>query len=207
MKFWLYDILACPIDKHYPLKLYIFSYENSLDEFNLYIDIFKQRDISKITQENVIRIEKKENDTLIKDDVIIEANKIENYLRLILKSIDEFDYIYDRSSNELSKDCMTMIQNEIKKAIQNFLNNLNPVQISEIIPELFFLNKIKVNIEIESGVLFCPKCKRWFPIIETIPQMLPDEFRKEEEELKFLKTIRNLLDEEFFKQDLKPYNL
>ncbi len=207
MKFWLYDILACPIDKHYPLKLYIFSYENSPDEFNLYIDIFKQRDISKITQENVIRIEKKEHDTLIKDDVIIEANKIENYLRLILKSIDEFDYIYDRSSNELSKDCMTMIQNEIKKAIQNFLNNLNPVQISEIIPELFFLNKIKVNIEIESGVLFCPKCKRWFPIIETIPQMLPDEFRKEEEELKFLKTIRNLLDEEFFKQDLKPYNL
>ncbi|GAG67551.1 unnamed protein product [marine sediment metagenome] len=49
-------------------------------------------------------------------------------------------------------------------------------------------------------------CNRWYPIIDTIPQMLPDEFRSKEKEIKFLQNNRNLLDEEFLNQDLKPFN-
>ena len=37
MKPWLFDILACPIDKHYPLKLYIFKFETNRDEFRLIV--------------------------------------------------------------------------------------------------------------------------------------------------------------------------
>ncbi|KKM25652.1 hypothetical protein LCGC14_1592820, partial [marine sediment metagenome] len=51
------------------------------------------------------------------------------------------------------------------------------------------------------------KCKRWYPIIETIPQMLPDNYRDEIKEINFLKTNKNLLNEEFFNQDLKPFNI
>ena len=37
--------------------------------------------------------------------------------------------------------------------------------------------------------------------------MLPDEYRDEEKDTQFLKTNKNLLDDEFLKQDLKPFNL
>jgi uncharacterized protein YbaR (Trm112 family) len=79
--------------------------------------------------------------------------------------------------------------------------------IDTILPELYLLNKFKTEIEIETGLLFCSQCKRWFPIIETIPQMLPDEYRDEEADILFLKTNKDLLDNAFFKQNLKPFNL
>ena len=66
---------------------------------------------------------------------------------------------------------------------------------------------MKTEIEIETGLLFCAQCKRWYPIIETIPQMLPDEYRNEKKEIEFLKTNKDLLDSTFFNQNLKPYNL
>ena len=88
-----------------------------------------------------------------------------------------------------------------------FIKDLNIEKLDELLPELYFLNKIKTEIEIESGLLFCEKCLRWFPIIETIPQMLPDEYRDEKKETQFLQTNKNLLDVEFLKQDLKPFNI
>jgi len=37
--------------------------------------------------------------------------------------------------------------------------------------------------------------------------MLPDEYRNADKELEFLKNNKNLLDENFFHQDLKPFNI
>lgn len=39
MKPWLLDILACPMDKFFPLKLYIFSYETTAEEFKEFLAI------------------------------------------------------------------------------------------------------------------------------------------------------------------------
>ena len=207
MKFWLYDILACPIDKHYPLKLFIFSYDTKSEEINTLIDILKQRDIDIIENEEVIITEMKNDEFFLKDAIILEKTKLNTYLQLIIRAINEFNNIYDNSSNQLTKLCLKIIKNEIKPVIEKFMLDINPNKIQGIFPELYFLNKIKLNLEIDSGILYCAKCNRWYPIIETIPQMLPDEFRKEEEEVKFLKSIRNLLDDKFFQQDLKPFNL
>ena len=33
------------------------------------------------------------------------------------------------------------------------------------------------NDEIVEGILTCPKCKRWYPIKNEIPELLPDELR------------------------------
>jgi uncharacterized protein YbaR (Trm112 family) len=33
--------------------------------------------------------------------------------------------------------------------------------------------------EIEGEVLVCTECKRWYPIIDDIPHMLPDELRED----------------------------
>jgi uncharacterized protein YbaR (Trm112 family) len=41
--------------------------------------------------------------------------------------------------------------------------------------------------EIVEGLIVCPKCLRWYPIRDEIPEMLPDELRKEAEDLPFLK--------------------
>jgi uncharacterized protein YbaR (Trm112 family) len=41
--------------------------------------------------------------------------------------------------------------------------------------------------EIVSGIIVCPKCNRWYPIIDDIPHMLPDDLREEKEDLAFLR--------------------
>ena len=60
--------------------------------------------------------------------------------------------------------------------------------------------------EIVTGVLYCEKCQRWYPIIEEIPRMLPDQLRDERRNLAFLEKHREKLPEEIVKYG-KPFNL
>ncbi len=207
IKIWLQDILACPIDKHFPLKLFIFSFETKSDEFLTLFKTFEKRNINIIKNEKIINISKKNGIVYLKDNVIIEKSPIEKYLKLIISSINELTNITDKSPNDITKKCFNIITSEIKNKILEFIKDLNIEKLDELLPELYFLNKIKTEIEIESGLLFCEKCLRWFPIIETIPQMLPDEYRDEKKETQFLQINKNLLDVEFLKQDLKPFNI
>ena len=39
---------------------------------------------------------------------------------------------------------------------------------------------------IVTGVMICPSCNRFFPIIEEIPKMLPDNLRKKDQDTAFL---------------------
>ena len=39
---------------------------------------------------------------------------------------------------------------------------------------------------IKEGVLFCSQCSRFYPIIEEIPVMLPDQLRDKEKDIQFL---------------------
>ncbi|MFX0028480.1 MAG: Trm112 family protein [Candidatus Hermodarchaeota archaeon] len=207
MKPWLFDILACPIDKHFPLKLYIFSFETNSNDFNSFLEILKNRNLEFIKDEEIIEISQEGGIYFIKDNIIIKKTELETYINLIILSINELDNIFNKSQNKVSKNCFEIISTKIKTKILNYKENFDPNTLDQIIPELYFLNKIKLETEIESGLLFCTKCNRWYPIIETIPQMLPDEYRNEKKEIEFLQTIKNLLDEEFFNQDLKPFNL
>ena len=207
MKPWLFDILACPIDKNFPLQLYIFSFETKSIDFRTFIEIYQKRNIDLLKKEELIEIYQENEKTFMKDNVIIEGAELKDYVNLVLLSIKELDNIFDRTSNMHSKECFKILKSIIKLKILEFSEKVNPNQIDDILPELYFLNKIKVETEIDSGLLFCKKCNRWYPIIETIPQMLPDEYRNKEKEIEFLKINKNLLDEEFLNQDLKPFNL
>lgn len=70
--------------------------------------------------------------------------------------------------------------------------------------ELF---EIKTNENfILEGVLFCPKCSRFFPIIEEIPIMLPDELRDKKMELEFLKKNKEKIPEKIITRAL-PWHL
>ena len=50
--------------------------------------------------------------------------------------------------------------------------------------------------DIVSGVLLCQQCKRFFPIIDEIPVMLPDELRRRQEDVDFVNKWKDKLPKE-----------
>ena len=59
---------------------------------------------------------------------------------------------------------------------------------------------------ISEGALVCAKCSRFYPIIEEIPIMLPDELRDKKLEMDFLKKNKENLPEKIVKTGL-PWHL
>jgi len=60
--------------------------------------------------------------------------------------------------------------------------------------------------EIDEGVLLCNGCGRWYPIIGTIPHMLPDDLRDANEDRGFLEKWRAIMPEGVLKSG-KPFCL
>jgi uncharacterized protein YbaR (Trm112 family) len=60
--------------------------------------------------------------------------------------------------------------------------------------------------EINSGIITCPKCQRYYPIIDEIPHMLPDELRERDEDVQFLNKWKTKIPEKVL-TDGKPFNL
>ena len=70
--------------------------------------------------------------------------------------------------------------------------------------ELFEIRQ-KDNV-VSEGSLFCNKCLRFYPIIEEIPIMLPDELRDKKQEMEFLKKYQDKLPEKIVEK-AKPWHL
>jgi uncharacterized protein YbaR (Trm112 family) len=56
------------------------------------------------------------------------------------------------------------------------------------------------------GALYCIKCSRFYPIIEEIPIMLPDELRDKKQDINFLQKNQKKLPEKIIKQ-ASPWHL
>ena len=128
------DILACPIDKNYPLEL---------------IEL------------NVKELEK--------------DHKIKEYF-------DSFNPNENNSFVKINNDNNDKIK-EAKEIEQN----------------------AKVIIVID-GILYCKKCSRFYPIIDEIPIMLPDELREKEKDLQFLTKWKHSIPEEILTNS-NPWHL
>ena len=128
MKYRLMDILACPYDKHFPLKLYIFK-----------------------------------------------VNKYE-----------------DREVKFKSKPACELYC------------SFKGVEVKELKEEPECEECIKY--EIDSGLLYCEECERWYPIIEEIPVLLPDDLRKKDEDLDFLRKFKDKIPEKILKEG-RPWGL
>ncbi|MEM1983413.1 MAG: Trm112 family protein [Sulfolobales archaeon] len=63
-----------------------------------------------------------------------------------------------------------------------------------------------LKVEVVEGILVCEKCLRWYPIIDEIPRMLPDDLRKAADEVSFLKKFSDKIPKEVLEEG-KPYNL
>ena len=59
---------------------------------------------------------------------------------------------------------------------------------------------------IEDGILFCNICLRFYPIVEEIPIILPDELRDKNNDLEILKKWSNLLPDKVIKKSI-PWHL
>lgn len=70
--------------------------------------------------------------------------------------------------------------------------------------ELFDINSD--TDKVIEGILFCTKCNRYYPIKEEIPVMLPDELRKRQEDLEFLRKWQSRIPEKVIKQG-NPWHL
>jgi len=60
--------------------------------------------------------------------------------------------------------------------------------------------------EIVEGIIVCQQCLRWYPIIEEIPHMLPDDLREEKEDAPFLEKWKKSIPEKVLKEG-RPFNL
>ncbi|MEM1619894.1 MAG: Trm112 family protein [Fervidicoccaceae archaeon] len=65
-----------------------------------------------------------------------------------------------------------------------------------------------IKKEIISGALYCASCGRWYPVMDSIPHMLPDELRARERqrELEFLKRYADALPQKITLAG-RPHNL
>jgi len=72
-------------------------------------------------------------------------------------------------------------------------------------PLELFENKLD-DEKIVEGALYCQKCSRFFPIIDEIPIMLPDELRDKKQEIEFLKRNIKELPDKILKQ-ASPWHL
>ncbi len=59
---------------------------------------------------------------------------------------------------------------------------------------------------IVDGVLLCPECGRYYPIIDEIPVMLPDNLRSRKEDIEFLQKWKEKLPEKTL-QGGKPWSM
>jgi uncharacterized protein YbaR (Trm112 family) len=60
--------------------------------------------------------------------------------------------------------------------------------------------------EIVEGMIICTSCNRWYPIIDEIPHMLPDDLRSKKGDVAFLQRWeKNVPDD--VKNEGKPFSL
>ena len=62
------------------------------------------------------------------------------------------------------------------------------------------------DVVIEEGMLFCNSCSRFYPIVEEIPIILPDELRDKNKDLELMKKWRDSLPEKVVNKAL-PWHL
>lgn len=63
-----------------------------------------------------------------------------------------------------------------------------------------------LRIAVKTGILYCSKCQRWYPIRNGIVYMLRDSKRREESDKEFLRKYREKIPETILRSG-KPFNL
>jgi len=186
MKPWLLNILACPIDKHHPLEARFFSWE-TIDEDMKKI-AGEAGKPSQYLRKNYRHLVRQLRDGTISPSAI---HAVED-----LTGSDSSGKLLSRAESAVDR-----LKDELGRTEEDLLRAF-----AEDVDALYrFLNLIEVN----EGLLVCPECGRWYPMgsaVETIPEMLPDDLRERDRDLKWLERWRKLVPKTVLEHG-KPYNL
>ncbi len=71
------------------------------------------------------------------------------------------------------------------------------------------LDLVEISSEgqnVKEGLLLCGKCNRYYPIIDEIPVMLPDELREKKRDVEFLQKWQSKIPDKVIKQG-NPWHL
>ena len=184
MKPWLLNVLACPIDKYHPLEAYFYKWETT------------EAELEKINREagNPSRYFKKQYGHLAKQ---ISDGTISPPSIIVVNDQTGSNYTLELFADV--KKFLNRLEYEEDHSEKNILQKY-----SEGLDVLYrYLNLI----EVEEGLLICPKCGRWYPVgnsVETIPELMPDDLRDKKKELKWLKKWMNKIPESV-KSEGKPF--
>ncbi|MHA1673232.1 MAG: Trm112 family protein [Promethearchaeota archaeon] len=198
MKLWLLEILACPLDKAFPLELTILGWQNpdkTHPNLTHLLEGYKTGQVLFSDMESPIKFntENSEKGAIIHDELIIKPTLFREYIAQIIGKIGELDVVHDVSIS-IGEDVLSLIRTTIKNHLSDALSRLSNSTaeglesdiFEEIRPDLELLNLYKYYLEIEDAIILCPECHRWYPVFEAIPQLLPDGIRKPEEDAAFV---------------------
>lgn len=197
MKLWLLDILACPIDHAFPLECKIFNWvepETNEDNVRQLLENYSKANVLPAKTQSPIIITSDNDKVFIQDNLIIKPTEVTAYIEQLITQIDEIKVVEDKSKWQGQK-ALELIQKEIKQKLNSTKKEIekgNGLEvkknlINQIMIQLEFLNIFKYQFEVQDAVLRCPKCGRWYPVFETIPQMLPDNLRDKDHDQEFKK--------------------
>lgn len=105
--------------------------------------------------------------------------------------------------NKTESDKDIIRGNTIKNPEQN---SINTGAKKENIDKMSADGDLDDNVVIEEGILFCNSCSRFYPIVEEIPIILPDNLRDKAKDLEILKKWSHSLPDKVIKNAL-PWHL
>ncbi len=152
------------------------------------------KNISQLEEDSgIIHLVKENEEGVIYDTCVIDPLPIDRYFQYYLEFLEEFSTIFDRSEYASSLESFKLIVEEIQSTIKEAYLKSKELPFGDLneflrpfLQDLLFLNIYLTYMEIEEGVLVCPSCKTWFPVIKTIPRIYPKTMKREEMDLDFL---------------------
>jgi uncharacterized protein YbaR (Trm112 family) len=226
MRIWLLDILACPICKHYPLDLTLLKWETEDKLFSKVESAFKNRQLPVLEENCILTLPNGKKDKCIKileegqlqieDEFSREKKPFVDYLRTINEKTKSVQTIEDATGSVATRvldQVKTKAVDRLKKTLKQFESagsrrsiGEEKKSLQELMPEMSLLNWYFFLTEVDEALIGCKKCHRWYPVIETIPHMLPDDLRNDDEDVAFLKKWSSKLSQTVLNEG-KPFNL
>ncbi|MBS7287219.1 MAG: hypothetical protein KIH01_00325 [Candidatus Freyarchaeota archaeon] len=186
VRLWLLDILACPADgcKHYPLKLSIFEWEG--DDASRILkarESYAKGNVENVKRELKDSVKIDRDKGIVEDELVRSPMKVEDYVTAFKEKVDSIfkNVVVDETGASI----------QLLKAILDFKP---PSVLDESFEKAIYItNWLAFKVNVQSGILVCDNCGRFYPILETIPHMLPDDLRNKKEDREFLLKWRKFI--------------
>jgi len=120
--------------------------------------------------------------------------------------VTQLDLIEFKTNSVASQDTYTSPnKNETSNSnISESKKNQNIAKTPDIENQRISITK-ETNI-VEEGLLLCKACLRFYPIMEEIPIILPDDLRDKKKDIEFLKKWKELIPRDLV-NNLKPWTV